>query len=119
MLTLLLLAACAPDVVTFTQVQNDIFTNSCAFSSCHSDGGGAQGLTLAEGSAYDAIVGVPSTLSMTLNLIEPGDHENSFLWQKCADVEGIVGEPMPQDSPIDADRLAALAAWIDNGALND
>ena len=56
---------------------------------------------------------------MTLNLIEPGDHENSFLWQKCADVEGIVGEPMPQSTPLDAERLAALEAWIDNGALND
>jgi hypothetical protein len=119
MLTLLVLVACKPDVVTFTQVQDDIFTNSCAFSSCHSDGGGAQGLSLAEGSAYAAIVGVPSTLSMTMNLIEPGDHENSFLWQKCANAEGIVGEPMPQSSGLDADRLAALEAWIDNGALND
>jgi hypothetical protein len=54
-----------------------------------------------------------------MNLIEPGDHENSFLWQKCANAEGIVGEPMPQSSPLDAERLAALEAWIDNGALND
>lgn len=115
---LMLLAACAPDPVTFTQVQDDIFTNSCAFSSCHSSNG-AQGLNLAEGQAWDAIVGVPSTLAPDLALVEPGDHEASFLWIKCANAEGIVGEPMPQSTMLDTERLDELAAWIDNGALND
>lgn len=115
---ILLFAACAPEPVTFTQVQDEIFTNSCAFSSCHSSNG-AQGLTLAEGQAWEAIVGVPSTLAPDVALVEPGDHEASFLWQKCADVPGIIGEPMPQSTALDAERLDQLAAWIDNGALND
>ncbi len=120
MFALLLLAACGPAPTTLTQVQADVFDNSCAFSTCHGSGGGAQGLSLDDGGSYAAIVGVPSELAPDVNLVEPGDHEASFLWQKCANVGGIVGIAMPSGSSgLDADHLAELASWIDNGALDD
>ncbi len=120
MLTLLLLACSGPtETSTFTEVQTEVFNNSCAFSTCHGDGGGAQGLSLADGSAYDAIVGVPATLAPEFNLVEPGDHEASYIWQKCANFEGIIGEAMPSVDGLGAEQLAILESWIDGGALDD
>lgn len=116
MFALLLLTACGPAPATFTQVQADIFTNSCAFSTCHGEGSGAQGLSLVDGVSYAAIVEVPSTIAPEINLVEPGDHENSYLWQKCA---GVATPAMPSSDGLDAEHLAELESWIDNGALDD
>lgn len=119
MMLSLLLLACTP-APTLTEVQADVFNNSCAFSTCHGSGGGAQGLTLADGDSYAAIVGVPAQQVPELNLVEPGDHENSYLWQKCQDLETNIGAVMPEGgSGLDAEHLDQLAAWIDNGALDD
>ncbi len=133
MIALLLLLACtgappedtggaAPAEVTLTQVQADVFTASCAFSTCHSAvGGGAADLDLSDGSAHAELVGVESTDNPGQILVVAGDSAASYLVKKCSAEAGIAGEPMPDGDPdgLDDERLALLRAWIDAGALDN
>ena len=102
---------------TLTNVQAEIFTPSCAFSTCH--GSGAD-MDLSEGKAHAEIVNVAAMDAVDQTLVVPGDSAASYLVKKCAAEAGIVGEPMPDGSDgLDAERLALLKAWIDAGAMND
>lgn len=105
---------------TFTRVQAEIYTPSCAFSSCHGGGSAAGGLDLSDGVAYDRTVGVASATYTSRTLIVPGDPTNSYLYQRCAAVADA-GPPMPEGSStgLDAERLQLLSDWITAGAKND
>lgn len=77
-------------------------------------------LTLNEGVAYDALVGVPSEQVPALARVEPGDPEASYLWRKVTDTHldvGGSGTLMPPTGMLDAERLAVLESWIAGGAL--
>lgn len=124
-----LLAGCSQPA-TLTEVQDQVFTPSCAFSSCH--GGGAGQLDLTEGHARDALVGVavvgadrPDHLNENVDVsgeirVIAGDSADSYLYKKCAGSDGIKGSPMPDGTPgVDADKLALIASWIDDGAQNN
>ncbi len=107
---------------TLTNVQAEIFTPSCAFSSCHGDGGGgASDLDLSDGTAHAEIVGVASVDNPGSTLVVAGDADASYLVQKCTPgAVGLVGAAMPDGSDgLDAERLALLRAWIDAGAADD
>jgi hypothetical protein len=105
---------------TFTRVQDEIFTPSCALSGCHSAGSAAQGLVLAQGAAWGNIVSQPSTEQPQLDLIEPGDSENSYLWRKVNGGPSISGLRMPRGgSPLSQELLTLLEDWIDAGAQDD
>lgn len=107
---------------TFTNVQAEIFTASCAFSSCHgSSGGGASDLDLSEGNAYAEIVGVESVDNPGRTLIVAGDAASSYLVQKSTPgATDLVGGLMPEGTAgLDDARLALLVAWVDVGAPND
>jgi hypothetical protein len=126
----LLLACAGPDggdtgtalEPTLANVQAEVFTPSCAFSSCHGgDGGGASDLDLSDGTAHAEIVGVEAVDAPGEILVVAGDSASSYLVKKCAAQAGIVGEPMPDGDAdgLDAERLALLKAWIDAGAQDD
>ncbi|MDP2314567.1 MAG: hypothetical protein Q8P41_16815 [Pseudomonadota bacterium] len=107
---------------TLTNVQAEVFTASCAFSSCHGgSGGGAADLDLTDGVSHAELVGIESTDAPGEILVVAGDSAASYLVKKSAALAGIVGEPMPDGDAdgLDADRLALLTAWIDAGALDD
>lgn len=124
----LLLAACSHPA-TLTEVQDEVFTPSCAFSSCH--GGNAGGLSLEDGDSFAALVGVPAAgvdaytnpdvdVSAEI-LVIAGDPDNSYLIKKLTiGASGIKGSPMPDGtSGTEAERVALIASWIENGALDD
>jgi hypothetical protein len=130
MLALLLLACAGPDggdtatdlEPTLTNVQAEVFTPSCAFSSCHGGGGGgASDLDLSDGAAHAEIVGVEAVDAPGEILVVAGDSAGSYLVKKCAAEAGIIGEPMPDGDAdgLDAERLALLKAWVDAGAQDD
>ena len=93
-----------------------IWDSSC--SGCHTGGGSSGGMALDDG--YTATVGVPSGELSTMNRVEAGDIDNSYLWHKLEgtheDVGGS-GAQMPKGSTLDADSLATIKAWIEGGAL--
>jgi hypothetical protein len=108
---------------TFAGIQEVIFERQgCTQDVCH--GSSAQGgLKLTADVAYANIFN-KKALSSPLNLIEPGDEEQSYLWVKLAastkpDQYGdkITGAPMPNGlPPISENDLELMRKWIYAGA---
>jgi hypothetical protein len=105
---------------TFTMVQEQIFNPSCARSGCHGNGSSSAGLNLDPENAYDEIVNVPSLQRESLDRIEPGEPEISYLWLKVTDDPSINGSRMPPSgSGLSQDLLDLLRSWIEAGAPNN
>ena len=109
-----------PDpAATFTRVQNEIFTPSCAQIGCHDRIGQQSDLILSAGNAYADIVNVPSVELPQIARVTPNDPANSYLYRKVTGV-GITGDRMPQASPALSDaEIALIRDWIRRGAPND
>ena len=117
LLALMLLSGVVVQSATLSEVQSQVFDASC--TGCHSGSSPSQGLNLSEGAAYGNTVNVPSTEVPSLNLVEPGDADNSYLMQK---LEGTAqsGVRMPYGGPYLSSTLQQLVRdWIDAGAQND
>ena len=113
----MLLSGVVVQSATLSEVQSQVFDASC--TGCHSGSSPSQGLNLSEGAAYGNTVNVPSTEVPSLNLVEPGDADNSYLMQK---LEGTAqsGVRMPYGGPYLSSTLQQLVRdWIDAGAQND
>ena len=101
---------------TLSEVQSQVFDTSC--TGCHSGSSPSQGLNLSEGAAYGNTVNVPSTQAPSIDLVEPGDADNSYLMQK---LEGTAqtGAQMPNGGPYLSTTLRQLVRdWIDAGTQN-
>jgi len=104
---------------TFTRVQNEIFTPTCAVIGCHHPIGQQSQMVLTAGNAYANIVNVASVEMPSLQRIKPGDHPNSYLYRKITGA-GITGDRMPQASPPLSDaQIKLVRDWIRRGAPND
>lgn len=104
---------------TFTRVQNEIFTPTCAQLGCHAVIGRQEGLILAPGQAYTNIVGVPSVEMPQLARVTAADPANSYLYRKITGA-GITGDRMPQGMPPLTDaQIKLVRDWIRRGAPND
>ena len=113
----MLLSGVVVQSATLSEVQSQVFDASC--TGCHSGSSPSQGLNLSEGAAYGNTVNVPSTEVPSLNLVEPGDADNSYLMQK---LEGTAqsGVRMPYGGPYLSSTLQQLVRdWIDAGAQTD
>jgi len=105
---------------TFTAVQQQIFTASCAFSGCHGGSSPAQGMDLQAGAAFNNIVNVASGENSSLDRIEPFDPDNSYLYLKVLGDPSISGSRMPRGAPaLSQSLLDLLRDWIERGAPND
>ncbi len=119
--------------VSYTDVQKTVFSASCGgFPTCHLDpkrpfGGG---LDLTEGHSYAHLVNIPAAIAPTKKLVEPGNVDDSFLWQKLtnridgAPTGGPEGNPMPFKEAGNwtlppANQLNLVRAWIAEGAPNN
>ena len=105
-----------PAAVTFDEIQTNVFTPTCATAGCHSGAGAPQGLRLEAGMAFANLVDVPSNEVPTLDRVEPGDPDNSYLVQK---IEGTaaVGARMPLGGqPLSQDLIDDIRQWISDGA---
>lgn len=119
--------------VTFTQVQ-EIFTRTCAMPACHGrgadGGGGSGGLFLTDDStSYGAMVNQPADQLRRMQLVAPGDPDQSYLVVKiegtmrqhpeCATSPGRnpCGVQMPQlAAPLTAAERTLIRNWIRAGA---
>ena len=104
---------------TFTRVQNEIFTPTCATISCHHPIGQQSQLVLTAGQAYGNIVNVSSVEMPNLMRVTPNDPANSYLYRKVTGA-GITGDRMPQGRPpLSEAQLRLIRDWIRRGAPND
>lgn len=97
---------------TLRYIQKNIFDESCANSGCHASTSPAAGLDLSEGNSVNSLLGVSSSLEL-LNLIEPGQPDNSYLIHK---LEGThqVGLSMPaEQAALSSVKIAAVRGWIE------
>ena len=111
---------------TFEEIQQEIFTQTCALQSCHGSFQ-AGGLSL-EDDAYHNLVGVtpanPTASAAGKLLVAPGDLDNSFLWHKInALLEAGEGAAMPLGTQgliaLRPDLVDLIGDWILAGAPED
>ena len=99
---------------TFTAVQQEVFTPTCAISGCHN---GSQAPNLSVGVAFNNIVDVQS--SQGLDYIEPGNPDISYLVQKLEGT-GIAGLRMPRGgTALSVAAIDSIKAWVTDGAPNN
>ena len=94
----------------------------CATASCHAGDPPVAFPQLDPDVAYGVLVGQPAQQA-SMNLVEPYAPESSYLVLKLRGTQGIAGGSgmlMPiGDAPFDEADIAAIEAWIANGAPND
>jgi OmcA/MtrC family decaheme c-type cytochrome len=104
---------------TFSGIRDNILVPRCASSACHAKG--ANYPVLEASDAYAALVNAPSFES-GFPLVVPGDASRSYLDYKLrGDMAsaGGSGAIMPTDGMLAPADIAAIEAWISNGAPND
>ena len=108
------------ETATFTRVQSEVFTPTCALAGCHLGPASLaqEGLVLS-GDAYDSIVGVRSNQNPSISRVTPGDPANSYLWRKITPGQPIVGDRMPQTGSTTAVQRQLVTDWIARGAPRD
>jgi hypothetical protein len=103
----------------FSEIQDAVFSPTCATSGCHLGAAAEQGLQLDEANSYGMLVDVPSTEVPTILRVAPGDPDNSYLIQK---LEGTasVGARMPlNQTPLPQADIDVIRQWITDGATDD
>ena len=104
---------------TFTRVQNEIFSPTCAQIGCHDRIGQQSQQILVAGQAYAQTVNHPSVEMPQLMRVAPLDPANSYLYRKITGA-GITGDRMPQTLPPLTDaQIKLVRDWIRRGAPND
>jgi hypothetical protein len=105
---------------TFSRIQAEIFTPTCAKAGCHAASAASGGMVLEAGRAYAEIVNHPST-ETSLDRIEPGDPERSYMIKKLRGDPDITGSQMPFDNPgsLTREQLDGIIGWIRAGAPNN
>lgn len=112
--------------VSFAADIQPIFTNNCAFSGCHGTNnpqpiGGPQ--ILAAGQAYANIVNVAAFELGSMDRIEPGQPDNSYLIHKIQGTQvsvGGSGSRMPlSGTPLSAEVIELIRRWVAEGAKDN
>lgn len=102
---------------SFTRIQGEIFSPVCARSGCHDAATATNGLVLEAGVSYGLLVDRPALENSSLDRIEPGDPERSYLIKKIRGDTDIVGERMPLiGGPLSQAQIDGIAAWVAAGA---
>ncbi len=110
---------------TLSTLRSTLFNPSCTFSSCH---GGKTPIYLPLDGAdlHDVLLGDPTLAATDMPLVDPGDPDNSWLYQlvsRCEprDDSDAPHIHMPFNAPtlLDDRTVATLRAWIVAGAPND
>ncbi len=104
---------------TFTRVQNEVFTPSCAIAGCHASLGAQQGMSLAAGSAYGNTVRVRSVEQPALYRVDPGSPNTSYLVKKLRGDPDITGLQMPAGGTLTPAQLQLVVDWVSRGAPSD
>jgi hypothetical protein len=107
--------------VTFTTIQETIFSPRCNLPTCHTAAAKAGNLILDPDHAYAALVGVEPNIDTArlagLKRVDAGHPENSFLLVKLQGPPPDQGSRMPLGGPYLSDaEVQLIRNWIAQGA---
>jgi OmcA/MtrC family decaheme c-type cytochrome len=112
-----------PIASTWSSIVQNVIAPRCASAACHGGNPPTAFPQLDADAARAAMVDVPSQQASGMDMIEPFDPGASYLVLKLrgeAASAGGVATPMPiGDAMLDPSDIAAIEAWIANGAPND
>jgi len=104
---------------TFTRVQGEVFSVSCALAGCHAGPAPQAGMDLSPVASYASIVRVASTQRSELSRIEPSDPDRSYLVLKLRGDPAIVGSRMPLTGAVTDAQVQLVVDWVRRGAPRD
>jgi len=104
---------------TFTRVQGEVFSVSCALAGCHAGAAPQAGMDLSPIAAYAATVRADSSQQPGLKRVEPGDPDRSYLVMKLRGDAGIIGARMPLTGSVSAAQVELVVDWVRRGAPRD
>lgn len=109
------------ETATFTRVQAEVLTPTCALAGCHLGPASLaqEGLVLSGDVTYDSIVGVRANQNPSIFRVTPGDPANSYLWRKITPGQPIIGDRMPQTGSTTELQRQLVTDWISRGAPRD
>ena len=106
-----LFSIATPVAPTFAEIQMNVFTPSCA--TCHSGAILPAGLDLSAGNSYAMLFQIVSTQDPTLQRVNPGFPDLSYLIRK---MEGNGVTVMPPTGMLNQTVIDGIRLWIENGA---
>ena len=113
------LEAPPPLQASFSSIQANVFTPSCATSGCHRGASAPRGLRLDEAVSYAMLVNVASSEDPGVLRVAPGNPGASYLVQKL-EGSASVGAQMPLNAaPLPQATLDVIRQWITEGAADD
>jgi hypothetical protein len=106
----------SPLGATLDEIQDGVFTPTCATANCHTGANPSGGLDLTDAdTSHTALFNVASNGDPTILRVAPGLPNDSYLVQKLEGTAG--GAQMPLGgAPLDATEIAAIRQWITDGA---
>lgn len=100
-----------------------ILTTNCALSGCHAGAQPAQGMNLSDGQTFSNTVNVASNQLPSMDRIEPGEPNQSYLVHKIQGTQAGVGgsgNRMPLGGQaLSQSQIDLIRAWITAGANNN
>ncbi len=102
----------------YSEIQANVFTPSCAGSSCHSGAAPPAGLNLEAANSYAELVGIASSQDAGVMRVLAGDPDNSYLIQKL-DGNASGGGIMPPGGALPQASIDTIRQWIMDGAIDD
>ena len=104
-----------PLTADFQSIQDNVFTPICV--RCHSGGAAPEGLQLDAAHSYTLLVGVPSTEVPSIQRVNPGDPDSSYIVLKLEDAPASSARQMPFGGPyLPQATINVIRQWITNGA---
>lgn len=100
-----------------------ILTANCALSGCHVGSDPQEGQNLSAGQTFSNVVNVASNQLPTMDRVEPGQPDSSYLVHKIQGTHlqvGGTGDRMPlARSALSQAEIDVIRAWIQAGAMSN
>jgi hypothetical protein len=110
---------------TLTNLDNQVFSVSCAYTSCHDDKAPTFDLDLESKELHDALMNHEVRSDVDMPLVDPGEPDNSWLYRITSNCKpktrsGTTAH-MPRNSPtlLDPRLTAMIREWIERGAKDN
>jgi len=104
-----------PLTADFQSIQDNVFTPIC--TKCHQGASAPEGLQLDATHSYALLVGVASAEQPSVQRVQAGDPDSSYIIRKLEGAPGITGQQMPFGGPyLPQSTINVIRQWITNGA---